>query len=173
MQTIAICLAFDKSAEAAVNIYVPLFARVFGNSRIIGVSRYGKEELSALREVPDVSQDIMPGPVGSVKTIRFELNGQQFIAVNGGGYFGKFNESSSVYVNCDTQDQIDGLWETLSDQGTEQTCGWLRDKFGVSWQIAPTFIWEIEEGSDYERSQRLLQALYQMKKINLEVLRNA
>ena len=173
MQTTTTCLVFKKDAQEAVDTYVSLFAKVFGNSAIIATTYYGAQELRALASIPDLSPETMPGPAGSIKTIRFTLNGQQFVAVNGGGYFGKFSESISIYVNCDTQEQIDTLWQTLSKKGVEHPCGWLQDKFGVSWQIAPALIWQIEEGSDSARVQRVLEAIFKMKKIDIEAVLRA
>ncbi len=133
MKTITPCLTFKKEAEEVVKLYVSVFSSVFGNSKILKTTYFGKEELEALKNVPEVSEDIMPGPAGSVKTIRFQLNGQEFMAVNGGGYFGKFHDSMSLYVTCETQNQLDKLWEKLSEGGLQQPCGWVKDKFGVSW----------------------------------------
>jgi predicted 3-demethylubiquinone-9 3-methyltransferase (glyoxalase superfamily) len=168
MQAIVTHLAFARNAEEAVDTYVRLFESVFGSSRILATTYYGAEELQALRDVPDMSEDIMPGPAGSVKMIRFALNGREFIAINGGGYFGKFNESASLYVTCETQAQIDALWATLAAGGEEQPCGWVRDRFGVSWQIAPRVMLEIEEGADLARCRRATRALYGMTKIDIE-----
>jgi predicted 3-demethylubiquinone-9 3-methyltransferase (glyoxalase superfamily) len=95
------------------------------------------------------------------------------MAVNGGGYFGKFNESWSIYVRCKNQEQIDRLWAVLSEGGVEQPCGWVKDKYGVSWQIAPEIIWEIAESADQDRAQRVMAAIYQMKKIDLEKVKRA
>lgn len=173
MQPIATHLAFATQAGEAVNLYVSLFASVFGNSRILKTTYYGTEELEALREVPEMSEDIMPGPPGSAKTIRFLLNGTEFLAINGGGYFGKFTESISLHVSCETQEQIDKLWVELSAGGIEQPCGWLRDRYGVSWQIAPSIVLEIEESPDHDGSQRALMAMYGMKKLDIGTLKRA
>ena len=173
MQTITPNLMFKKDAEKAVELYVSVFSSVLGNSKIIKTTYYGKEELLALKEVPGMTEDIMPGPVGSIKTIRLQLNGQEFVAVNGGAYFGNFSESMSLYVSCETQSQIDRLWKELSKDGVEQPCGWLKDKYGVSWQIAPAIIEKIMEGPDQNRSQRVMKALYGMKKIDVETLKHA
>jgi predicted 3-demethylubiquinone-9 3-methyltransferase (glyoxalase superfamily) len=102
---------FKKEAEEAANHYVSVFASVFGDSRIVKVFRFGKEELEVLRNVPGMTEDIMPGSAGDVSTVTFLLNGQRFITGNGGAYFGKFTESASIYVECDSQDQIDELWD--------------------------------------------------------------
>jgi len=159
---------FKTEAEDAAERYVSVFSSVFGNSKILKTTYFGEEELSALRKVPGMTDDIMPGTAGSVKTVSLLLNGQRFIAGNGGAYFGKFTESMSIYVDCETQLQIDQLWERLSEGGVEQPCGWLKDKYGVSWQIAPSIIWEIMEGPDHQKSQRVMKVLYEMKKIDIE-----
>jgi predicted 3-demethylubiquinone-9 3-methyltransferase (glyoxalase superfamily) len=173
MKPIITCLTFKKEAEEAVELYVSVFSSVFGNSRILKTTYFGKDELEALKNVPEVSEDIMPGPAGSVKTVRFQLNGQELLAVNGGGYFGKFTESTSLYVTCETQEQIDKLWNELTKEGMEQPCGWLKDKYGVSWQIAPAIIQEIEEGPDLEKAQRVMKAIYAMKKLDIEKIKQA
>jgi predicted 3-demethylubiquinone-9 3-methyltransferase (glyoxalase superfamily) len=174
MERIMLALMFRREAEEAVKSYVSLFSSVFGDSKILWTTYYGEEELEALRAVPEMTEDIMPGPAGSVRTIRFLLCGQEILAVNGGGFFGKFTESTSLYVSCDTQEQIDLLWMALSRGGTEQPCGWLKDRFGVSWQIVPSVIQEIMEGPDIQKSQRVILALYRMKKIDLlQIMRAA
>lgn len=173
METITPSLTFKKEAEEAVKLCVSVFSSVFGNSKILKTTYFGKEELEALKNVPEVTEDIMPGPAGSVNTIRFQLNGQEFMAVNSGGYFGKFTGSISMYVSCETQEQIDELWNKLSKGGIEQPCGWLKDKYGVSWQTAPAIIQEIEEGPDQEKSQRVMKAIYGMKKIDIEKIKQA
>lgn len=173
MKTITPCLGFNKDAERVINLYVSLFNSVFGNSKILHITRFSEKEIEELKKVPEMSEDIMPGPAGAVKTIRFALNGQEIVAFNGGAYFGRFNESMSLYVTCETQEQIDKLWATLSEEGTEQPCGWVKDKFGVSWQIVPSFVWEIDEGSDRARAERMNIALFGMKKINIKTLQEA
>jgi predicted 3-demethylubiquinone-9 3-methyltransferase (glyoxalase superfamily) len=167
MQAITTILCYKKEAMDAVDLYVSLFDSVFGNSRTLATTHFGKEEIEVLRNVPEIREDEMPGPAGSVKTVRFMLNRQEFVAVNGGGYFGKFSESMSIYVRCKTQDQIDRLWQGLSEEGIEQPCGWVRDKYSVSWQIAPEIIWEIAEGRDKQRAQRVMKAIYNMKRIDI------
>lgn len=173
MRKITLCLGFNKNVDEAVNTYVTLFNRVFGNSEIVHVTRFGEKEIEELKNVPAMSQDIMPGKAGDVKTIHFTLNGEEIVAFTGGAYFGKFNESMSLYVTCETQEQIDELWDTLSDEGEEQPCGWVKDKFGVSWQIAPSLVWDIDESSDRETAERMNTALFKMKKINIERLMRA
>jgi predicted 3-demethylubiquinone-9 3-methyltransferase (glyoxalase superfamily) len=115
----------------------------------------------------------LPGPAGAVKTIRFHLNGMELLALNGGGYFGKFHESFSLYVNCDTQTQIDGLHEALSAGGHVQPCGWVKDRFGVSWQIVPEFVLNIDEGPDRTAAERMNLAVLRMDKLNREALLQA
>lgn len=170
MKPITLCLGFNKDLEEAVATYVEVFSAVFGNSRILGRSYFGEQEIAALRQVQGMSEEIMPGLPGDVKTIRFTLNGEEIVAFNGGAYFGKFHESVSLYVSCETQQQIDGLWRVLSDGGEEHPCGWVKDRFGVSWQIVPSFVWEIDEGQDREKAERMNIALFQMKKIDIAAL---
>lgn len=170
-KSITTCLTFNKNAEEAIGFYVELFKKAFGSekgeSKILKITHFGEEELKDLLSVPDVPKDMMPGPVGSVKTIRFLLNGQEFIAINGGGYFGKFHESMSLYVSCDNQQQIDLLYDALAVNGELQPCGWVKDRFGVSWQITPEFLWKMDEDDDKIRSQKVMKVLYTMNKIDL------
>lgn len=170
--SITTCLSFNKNAEEAIGFYVEIFNKAFGTSKgeskIIKTTRFGEEELKDLLNVPDVPKDMMPGPVDSVKTIRFLLNGQEFIAVNGGGYFGKFHESISLYVSCENQKQIDILYDELAADGELQPCGWVKDRFGISWQITPEFLWDMDEDDDKYRSQEVMKALYKMNKIDTE-----
>lgn len=166
-------LMFRHEAEEAVKFYISTFTPIFGNTKVLKITYYGEEELAALQEVPEMTEDIMPGPAGSVKSIRFLLCGQEILAINGGEFFGKFNESTSLYVSCDTQEQIDLLWMALSHKGSEQVCGWLKDRFGVSWQIAPAVIQEIMESPDTEKAQQVMIALYRMKKIDLKQILKA
>jgi len=173
--SITTCLTFSKNAEEAIRFYIEIFNKAFGSekgeSKILKITYFGEEELKDLLKVPDVPKDMMPGPVGSVKTIRFLLNGQEFIAVNGGGYFGKFHESISLYVSCDNQYQIDTLYDALAVNGELQPCGWVKDRFGVSWQITPYFLWDMDEDDDKMRSQRVMKALYHMNKIDMEKIK--
>ncbi len=172
--SISTCLSFTNNGEEAIRFYVDIFNKAFGTekgeSKILKTTYYGEDELNDLLSVPDVPQDMMPGPVGSVKTIRFLLNGQEFVSVNGGGFFGKFNESISLYVNCDNQQQIDILYDALSVNGELQPCGWVKDRFGLSWQIVPDFLWEMDEDDDKVRSQKVMKALYDMNKIDINKL---
>ena len=158
-------LMFNNQAGEAAAFYVSIFK----NSKIIKITCYGEKELAALSRLPE---DIRPGPVGSVKAVRFQLNGQEFLAANGGPYF-KFSEGISLYVNCETQEELDDLWEKLSEGGEIQECGWLKDKYGVSWQIAPTIMQEMMEDPDPEKAQRVMIALLKMKKLDIETLKRA
>src|SRR5436853_5212681 len=143
-QRITPFLWFDHQAEEAVTFYTS----VFKNSRVEAVTRYG---------------DAGPGPKGSVMTVAFELEGQKFAALNGGPHF-KFTEAISFVVNCETQQEVDEFWEKLSAGGQKIQCGWLKDKYGVSWQIVPTILGELMQSGDSARSQRVMQALLQMTK---------
>ena len=173
--SITTCLSFTNNGEEAIRFYIEIFNKAFGNqkgeSKILKITHFGEDELKDLLNVPDVPKDMMPGPVGSVKTIRFLLNGQEFIAVNGGGYFGKFHESISLYVSCENQQQIDTLYDALAVNGQLQPCGWVKDRFGISWQITPNFLWEMDEDDDKIRSQKVMTALYNMNKIDIEKIK--
>lgn len=159
MQTITPCLWFDRQAEEAARFYTTIFP----NSRIGRVSRYGKEGYEVHRM-----------PEGTVLTIEFELNGQAFTALNGGPVF-RFNEAISFQVHCDTQQELDHYWERLSEGGDEkaQQCGWLKDKYGVSWQIVPRVLPKLLSGPDAASSQRVMRALLQMKKLDIKALERA
>ncbi len=152
-QKITPFLWFDNNAEEAVNFYVS----VFKNSKVGETARYG---------------DSGPGPKGSVMTMAFELEGQKFTALNGGPHF-KFTEAISFVVNCETQEEIDYFWERLSSNGGQEVqCGWLKDKYGLSWQIVPTILPELISG-DPQKSNRVMQALMQMKKLDIAELQRA
>ncbi len=153
MQKITPFLWFDTNAEEAMNFYTSLFK----NSKIVSVSRYGEGG---------------PGQAGSVMTATFTLNGQEFMALNGGPHF-KFTEAISFFVNCETQEEVDELWEKLSEGGEKGQCGWLKDKFGVSWQIVPTALGELLGDKDPEKAKRVLEAMLQMHKIDIEKLKQA
>ena len=153
MQKITPFLWFDDQAEEAMNFYVG----VFKNSKVGNVTRDG---------------DAGPGPKGSVMTASFELEGQQFTALNGGPRF-KFTEAVSFVVSCETQDEVDELWERLSEGGQTQQCGWLKDKFGLSWQIVPIALMELMSDPDPNRSRRVMEAMLQMTKIDIAKLRQA
>lgn len=153
MQKITPFLWFDHQAEEAMKFYTSIFK----NSRIGSISRYGEEG---------------PGTAGTVMTATFELNGQEFMALNGGPVF-KFTEAISFFVHCESQAEVDELWEKLSDGGEEQPCGWLKDKYGVSWQIVPNILGELLNGPDAESSARVMKAMLQMKKIDIPTLKKA
>jgi predicted 3-demethylubiquinone-9 3-methyltransferase (glyoxalase superfamily) len=153
------CLWFDTRAEEAANFYIG----VFRNSRVTQVSYFGKE-----------GHDIHGRPAGSIMTVVFELDGQPFTALNGGPEF-KFNEAVSLQVFCDTQDEIDFYWERLGAGGdpAAQVCGWLKDKFGLSWQIVPGIMSELFAGPTSAHTERLMKAMLQMKKLDIAVLKKA
>jgi len=146
-------LWFDNQAEESANFYIGIFK----NSRINNISRYGEAG---------------PGPKGSVMTVSFELEGQEFTALNGGPQF-KFTEAISFYVKCKSQDEVDYFWERLTEGGEEQPCGWLKDRFGVSWQIVPTVLVDMLDDPDPEKSKRVTEAMLKMKKIDIKVLEEA
>jgi predicted 3-demethylubiquinone-9 3-methyltransferase (glyoxalase superfamily) len=153
MQKIIPCLWFDNQAEEAMYFYTSIFK----NAKVGHITRYGEAG---------------PGPAGSVLTASFELEGQQFVALNGGPEF-TFSPAISLFVNCETQEEVDELWEKLSAGGGEEQCGWLHDKYGVSWQIVPTILGEMLNDTDPERSQRVMQAMLQMTKIDIKTLKQA
>ncbi len=153
MQKITPCLWFDDKAEEAAKFYTSIFK----NSKIVRMARYG---------------DAGPGPKGSVMTVVFTLNGQEFMGLNGGPHF-KFSEAISLIVNCETQEEIDEFWEKLSNGGEKVQCGWLKDKYGMSWQIVPTVLGEMMSDPDPKKSQRVMSALLQMKKLDINTLRKA
>jgi predicted 3-demethylubiquinone-9 3-methyltransferase (glyoxalase superfamily) len=159
IQKITPCLWFDNQAEDAAKFYVS----IFHNSVIGAVTRYGKEGF-----------DVHGRPEGSVMTVSFHLEGQEFTALNGGPHF-KFTEAISFVVRCENQAEVDHYWEGLGEGGDEQAqqCGWLKDKFGVSWQIVPTAMFEMLSGTNREKSGRAMQAMLQMKKLDLPALRRA
>lgn len=153
MQKITPFLWFDHQAEEAANFYVSIFK----NSKIVTISRYGEAG---------------PGPEGAVMTVAFQLNGQEFIALNGGPQF-KFTEAVSFSVDCKTQQEVDEFWEKLSAGGEEGPCGWLKDKYGLSWQINPTILGELLGDPDPQKSRRVMEAMFTMKKIDIEALKRA
>jgi len=157
MQKITPCLWFDDNAVDAANFYVS----VFRNSKIGNVARYG-----------EAGAEVSGKPKGTVMTVAFELDGREFIALNGGPQF-KFSEAISFVVSCETQKEIDDLWEKLSDGGEKVECGWLKDRYGISWQIVPAVLGEMMTDPDPIRSQRVMQALLKMKKIDMAELKRA
>jgi predicted 3-demethylubiquinone-9 3-methyltransferase (glyoxalase superfamily) len=159
MQKIIPCLWFDDKAEEAAKFY----AFIFKNSKIGDISRYGKE-----------GYEFHGKEDGTVMTVDFEIEGQQFVALNGGPIF-KFNEAISFQVHCETQKEVDYYWEKLSEGGDEkaQQCGWLKDKYGVSWQIVPVVLTKMLQDKDAKKSQRVMKALLQMHKLDIKTLTQA
>jgi predicted 3-demethylubiquinone-9 3-methyltransferase (glyoxalase superfamily) len=159
IQKITPCLWFDSQAEEAAKFYTSIFR----NSKIGDISRYGEAE-----------QEVHGKSAGSVMTVAFELDGQTFTALNGGPIF-KFNEAISLQVDCETQEEVDYYWQKLSEGGDEtaQQCGWLKDKYGVSWQIVPRILVEILNDADTAKSQRAMTAMLKMKKIDINELKRA
>jgi predicted 3-demethylubiquinone-9 3-methyltransferase (glyoxalase superfamily) len=156
MQKVTPFLWFDDQAENAANFYTS----VFKNSRICRIFHSTEDAAEKTGH-----------PVGSVLTIEFEIEGQKFVALNGGPLF-KFNESVSFVVSCETQEEVDYFWERLTaDGGEESACGWLKDKFGLSWQVTPTVLIDMLHDSDQEKSGRVMKAMLQMKKIDIKTLK--
>jgi predicted 3-demethylubiquinone-9 3-methyltransferase (glyoxalase superfamily) len=153
MQKLTPCLWFDTQGEEAAEFYTS----VFPNSRILKVARYGEAG---------------PRPAGTVMMVEFELDGQTFTALNGGPQF-TFDEAISFQVSCETQDEVDSYWSKLSEGGEEGVCGWLKDRFGLSWQIVPTAVPRLLGGSDPEQAQRVMAAILEMKKIEIAELERA
>lgn len=153
MQKITPCLWFDAEGEAAARFYTS----VFPNSRIVDVAHYGEAG---------------PREAGTVMTVEFELDGQEFVALNGGPEF-TFSEAVSFQVNCETQSEVDRFWSTLSEGGEQGPCGWLKDRFGLSWQVVPTRLTELLGDPDREKSQRVMRAMLEMKKIEIDALERA
>lgn len=159
------CLWFDDKAEEAANFYVSVFSATRGaaskekNSRVITITRYG-----------EAGAKVSGRPNGSVMTATFELDGQRFMALNGGPLF-KFSPAISFIVNCETQAEVDRFWEKLSEGGKPNQCGWLNDKYGVSWQIVPTILGELMQDKDARKSERVMKAMLQMKKIDIKGLK--
>ena len=157
MPTITPFLWFDGQAEAAVKFYTSIFK----NSKILKVARYDEGGAQATGQ-----------PKGSVMTMSFQLNGQEFVALNGGPHF-KFTEAISFVVNCQTQAEVDDYWKKLSAGGQEVQCGWVKDKYGLSWQIVPTILGELLSDKDAAKSQRVMQAMLQMVKLDIKKLKLA
>lgn len=153
MQKIVPFLWFDGQAEEAAHFYTS----IFNNSKIGRVTRYGEAG---------------PGPKGAVMSATFQLAGQEFIALNGGPQF-TFSPAISLFVNCETQEEVDELWEKLSAGGKKNRCGWLQDKFGVSWQIIPTALGKLMSDPDAEKSSRVMKAMLQMEKLDIRGLQQA
>jgi len=157
LQRITPFLWFDDQAEEAARFYVSIFK----DSRITSVVRYD-----------DAAAKASGRPKGSVMTVAFELDGQPFTALNGGPHF-KFTEAISLVVNCETQEEVDHFWKNLSAGGQEVQCGWLKDRFGVSWQVVPTVLSEMLQDKDPEKSKRVMAAMLKMRKISIEGLKHA
>jgi predicted 3-demethylubiquinone-9 3-methyltransferase (glyoxalase superfamily) len=153
MQKITPFLWFNDQAEEAMNFY----ASIFKNSKIGSINRYGEEG---------------PGPKGKVMSASFQLDGQEFMALNGGPVF-TFTPAISFFVDCATQAEVDELWEKLSEGGEKGQCGWLKDKYGLSWQIVPSALGEMLQDKDAEKSRRVMNAMLQMEKIDIEGLKRA
>lgn len=153
MQKITTFLWFDNQAEEAANFYVSIFK----NSRIGKISRYG---------------DAGPGPKGAAMLVTFQIEGQEFIALNGGPQF-KFTPAISLLVNCETQQEVDQLWDRLSEGGQKSRCGWLQDKYGLSWQVVPTALSKLMNDPDPQKAGRVMQAMLQMDKIDIARLKEA
>ena len=159
MQKISPCLWFDDKAEEAAKFYTSIFKK----SKIGDVIRYGKE-----------GYEIHGGEEGTVMTVEFEIEGQKFLGLNGGPIF-KFNEAISFQVYCETQEEVDYYWEKLSEGGDEkaQQCGWLKDKYGVSWQIVPIILIKMLKDKDSDKSQKVMKAMLQMHKLDISTLKKA
>ena len=153
MNKITPFLWFDDKAEEAMNFYVSIFK----NSKVVSVSRYGKDA---------------PYPEGTAFIATVQLDGQEFMALNAGPQF-KFTEAISLFVNCETQQEVDKLWDTLSEGGEKGRCGWLKDKYGLSWQIVPNALGELMNDKDAEKAKRVTQAMLQMDKIDINLLKQA
>jgi predicted 3-demethylubiquinone-9 3-methyltransferase (glyoxalase superfamily) len=153
MQKISPFLWFDSNAEEAANFYLSIFK----DSKILKIARYGEAG---------------PGPAGSVMVVNFQIEGQDFIALNGGPLF-KFTEAISFVINCQTQEEVDHYWNKLTAGGQESQCGWLKDKYGLSWQVTPKILGELLADKDQKKAQRVMQAMLQMKKIDIAALQRA
>ncbi len=153
MQKITPFLWYNNQAEEAINFYISVFKK----SKILKITHYGEGA---------------PMPKGTVMTVSFLLDGQEFMALNGGPYF-TISPAISFVVNCKTQEEVDEFWEKLSEGGEQQQCGWLKDKFGVSWQIVPTALGEMLSDTDTAKSQRVMSAILQMKKLDIKILKHA
>jgi predicted 3-demethylubiquinone-9 3-methyltransferase (glyoxalase superfamily) len=159
IQKITPCLWFDDQAEEAAKFYTA----IFNNSKIVSMTRYG-----------EAGHEVHGRPAGTVMTVAFELDGHAFTALNGGPMF-KFNEAISFQVSCETQEELDYYWEKLSEGGDReaQQCGWLKDKYGASWQVIPNVLLEMLTNPDSKKSQRVMKSMLRMKKIDIEELKRA
>lgn len=154
MPKISPFLWFDNQAEEAATFYVSLFP----NSRVLEVSRYGEAG---------------PGPAGSVMVVRFELDGNEFLALNGGPEHYSFDESVSFFIECDTEEELDHYWSALTEGGEEIACGWLKDRYGLRWQVVPSEMSALLGDPDRERAKRAMEAMMQMKKLDIRVMKAA
>jgi predicted 3-demethylubiquinone-9 3-methyltransferase (glyoxalase superfamily) len=163
MQKLVPNIWFKDGAEQAAEFYVSVFAKAGEKAKITGITHY-----------PKVTEKVSGKPAGSVMTVSFNLAGQDFTALNGGEPF-RLSEAFSIIINCDTQDEIDYYWEALREGGDEnaQVCGWLKDKFGLSWQIGPVVLEKMLQDKDTNRVERVMSAVLEMKKINISQLQNA
>ncbi len=157
MHKITPCLWFNTQAEEAMQFYMSIFK----NSKVLSVTRYG-----------EAGAAVSGQPPGTVMTATFELNGQPFMALNGGPEF-KFSEAISFIVNCETQEEVDELWAKLSAGGEEGPCGWLKDRYGLSWQIVPTVLSEMMQEADAEKTERVMKVMLQMQKLDIPTLKHA
>src|SRR5882672_12013954 len=157
MQKITPFLWFDNQAEEAVKFYTTIFK----NSKIGKIARYDK-----------AGEKASGRPNGSVMVVEFQLKGQKFVALNGGPHF-KFTEAVSFVVNCESQEEVDKFWEKLSEGGEEGQCGWLKDKYGLSWQVVPTVLTEMLKDKDPAKAKRVMEAMLQMKKLDIKTLKQA
>jgi predicted 3-demethylubiquinone-9 3-methyltransferase (glyoxalase superfamily) len=157
MQKITPCLWFDDKAEEAAKFYVSIFK----NSKLGKIARYG-----------EAGAEVSGRPKGSVMTVTFQLDGQEFMGLNGGPQF-KFTEALSLVVNCKTQEEVDEIWEKLSAGGEKGVCGWLKDKYGLSWQLVPTVVEKMFQDKDAKKTERVMKALLQMKKLDIKKLKQA
>jgi predicted 3-demethylubiquinone-9 3-methyltransferase (glyoxalase superfamily) len=157
MQKITPFLWYDDKAEEAAKFYVSIFK----NSKVGNTTRYDEAGAQAAKR-----------PKGSVMTVEFQLDGQEFVALNGGPHF-KFTEAVSFVVNCETQEEVDYFWKKLTDGGEEVQCGWLKDRYGLSWQIVPTVLTEMLKDKDPAKAKRVMEAMLKMKKIDIKALKQA
>lgn len=167
MQTIQPCLMFRTEAEEAVDFYTS----VFPNSKIISIARYNDDDMQSLQKIPEEQR---PGPVGVAKMIEFRICGQPMLACNGGSFF-EFNHGISLYVTCDTQEEIDTVWDRiLAHGGKVEECGWIRDKWGVAWQVAPRLVAEVyRHDPDGPAARRVARVVFTSKKLDLAAIKKA
>jgi predicted 3-demethylubiquinone-9 3-methyltransferase (glyoxalase superfamily) len=170
MPFIVPCVMYEKDAEKAANFYVAVFSEIFGDASILYTGRWGAEQMKALERLKEEDR---PFKVGGVSMVRVRLNGQELVLGNGGPHF-QFNDALSLYVSCDTQEQLDALWDKLSAGGGQPVeCGWLIDKFGVRWQISTQAVQRLLEDKDPERAERAQASILNMKKIETRDVENA